>query len=126
MARRPIIPYSPRLKQFARRLRKEGTMGEALLWTQLQKRQQKGFRFHRQRPIDQYIVDFYCEDLRLVIEIDGSSHDESRYDRDQARQARLEQLGLYVLRFSEQDVQRDLLAVVEAIRDWIDRTRPAD
>ena len=74
MKRRRIIPYNPKLKKYARKLRKNSTFTEILLWNNLKRGQVKGFDFDRQRPIDNYIVDFYCKDLKLAIEVDGESH----------------------------------------------------
>lgn len=79
-----------------------------------------GYDFDRQRPIDQFIVDFYCKQLMLAIEIDGSSHDsEQSQAKDRDRQARLEALGVKFLRFREADVHRDIDGVVGAIAAWI-------
>ena len=72
--RRKIIPYNPKLKEYARKLRKNSTFTEIMLWNYLKGKQMKGFDFDRQRPIDKYIVDFYCKDLQLAIEVDGESH----------------------------------------------------
>ncbi|MDB5138696.1 MAG: hypothetical protein JWR12_612 [Mucilaginibacter sp.] len=69
-----IIPYNPKLKALARKLRKDMTYGEVLLWNELKEDKLWGFDFDRQRCIDNYIVDFYCKDLMLAIEIDGMSH----------------------------------------------------
>ena len=74
MKRRKIIPYNPKLKEFARKLRNDSTFSEILLWSYLKKKQMRGFDFDRQKPIDSYIVDFYSKDLMLAIEIDGESH----------------------------------------------------
>jgi very-short-patch-repair endonuclease len=74
MANRKIIPYNPALKALARKLRKTMTDGELLLWNELKHDKLLGFDFDRQRFIDEYIVDFYCRDLMLTIEIDGMSH----------------------------------------------------
>ena len=71
---RKIIPYNPKLKPLARKLRKEMTYGEVQLWNELKNDQLWGFYFDRQRCIDNYIVDFYCKDLMLAVEIDGISH----------------------------------------------------
>ena len=73
-AKRNILPYNPALKDKARELRNNSTKTEILLWTFLKGRQLRGFDFHRQRPIDEYIVDFFCSELMLAIEIDGVSH----------------------------------------------------
>lgn len=69
-----IPPYNPKLKELARQLRKNMTLGEVLLWQEIRNRK-LGVQFHRQVPIKEYIVDFYCHELLLVIEIDGSTHD---------------------------------------------------
>ena len=65
-----IIPYNPKLKDLARKLRKESTLSETLLWKQI-KNKSLGVEFHRQVPLDNFIVDFYCHELMLAIEIDG-------------------------------------------------------
>jgi len=69
------IPYNKNLKDFSRKLRNNQTLGETLLWMELQKKQMRGYQFNRQKPLGNYIVDFYCKKLSLVIEIDGGSHD---------------------------------------------------
>ena len=118
--RRKIIPYNPKLKQIARNLRNHSTLSEVLLWQQLKSKKMMGYDFHRQKPIDQFIVDFYCSELMLAIEIDGESHDyKVAYDRE--RQACLEGLGVKFLRFDDMDVKQNLDGVVLAIRDWIER-----
>ena len=75
MPRNTIIPYNPKLKQFARDLRNNSTLSEVLLWRQI-KGQTLKYEFHRQVPIDEFIVDFYCHELKLAIEIDGDSHND--------------------------------------------------
>ncbi len=72
--RRKIIPYNPNLKTLARKLRNDSTLGEALLWRELNNGQMYGFDFHRQKPLLNYIVDFYCYELELIIEVDGQYH----------------------------------------------------
>ena len=93
MPRRKIIPYNPALKPLARRLRKEGTLGEVLLWNELKGKKLCGVSFYRQRPIEEYIVDFFCPEQMLAVEVDGSNHG-FRGDEDLERQARLESLGV--------------------------------
>ena len=115
MPRCKIIPYNPALKPLARRLRKEGTLGEVLLWNELKGKKLCGVSFYRQRPIEEYIVDFFCPEQMLAVEVDGSNHG-FRGDEDLERQARLESLGVTFLRSSEKDVRSELSAVVEAIR----------
>lgn len=68
-----ILPYNPKLKDRAKELRKAGILSEVLLWQELKSRKFLNLDFNRQKVIGNYIVDFYCDDLRLVIEIDGSS-----------------------------------------------------
>ena len=81
-----------------------------------------GYDFDRQRPIDRYIVDFYCKDLCLAIEIDGASHNFT-FEEDQIRQQRLESLGVRFLRFWNVDVEDDMQTVLGNIRDWIEEHR---
>lgn len=79
-----------------------------------------GYDFHRQKPIGNYIVDFFCYKLRLVIEIDGESH-KDKYEYDQKRQKYLENLGLSVLRFDDYEVKKDIDNVLRVIRIWIEK-----
>jgi very-short-patch-repair endonuclease len=119
--RREIIGYERYLKELARKLRQNMTLGEVLLWQCLKRKQMRGYDFDRQRPIDRYIVDFYCKDLKLAIEIDGSSHDgEEAKVNDDIRQERLESLGVRFLRFTDADVKRNMEMVVDSIELWID------
>ena len=78
------------------------------------------YTFNRQKPLDRYIVDFYCKPLRLVIEIDGSYHfEEEQKVKDSERQKLLEKMGLYFLRFSEQQVRKDMDMVLKEIGNYI-------
>ncbi|MFZ1082656.1 MAG: DUF559 domain-containing protein [Candidatus Kryptoniota bacterium] len=121
--RRKIIPYNPKLKEIARNLRSHGSLSEVLLWGALKGKQMRGYDFHRQKPIDKFIVDFYCPDLFLAIEIDGISHN-GKEEYDEERQKRLESLGVHFLRFLDSDVKRNLDGVVAAIGEWIDEHKP--
>ncbi len=114
------ITYDSHLKKYSRKLRKQGTYAEVLLWSILKKRQIKGYRFNRQKPIGQYIVDFYCSKLKSVIEIDGISHDEIIIE-DQIRQYGIEKYGLKFLRFFDEDVKDNLQGVFEKIIEWIEK-----
>lgn len=117
--RRRIIHYDPQLKERARELRNNSTLSEIFLWRVLRGKQIRGYDFHGQKPIDKYIVDFYCPDLFLAIEIDGFSHfGKGIYDVQ--RQRRIESLGVHFLRFTDSDVKTDLCGVVTAIEQWID------
>jgi len=84
----------------------------------LKGKQFHGYDFHRQKPIGNYIVDFYCPELELVLEIDGMSHYQ-KYEYDQKRQKDLENLGLFVLRFTEGDVCGNLEGVLIALEEWV-------
>ncbi|MEK7308497.1 MAG: DUF559 domain-containing protein [Nitrospirota bacterium] len=112
------ILYNPKSKQLARELRSQGVLSEVLLWNQLKGRKLCGYQFMRQKPIGNYIVDFYCSKLKLVIEIDGKSHD-GRFSYDMKRQQFLESMGLTVIRFNDADVKRDMNNVLMAIEGWI-------
>ena len=117
MGKNKIIPYDSKLKIIARNLRKRGTLGEVLLWNAL-KGKRLGFQFHRQVPMDKYIIDFYCHELMLALEIDGITHD-SKYEVDQLRQRNLEKYGVNFIRFQEKDVRNNLEGVIEVIKSWI-------
>ena len=103
-----FLPYERRLTAFARENRRNPTPAELQMWGQLlRNRQFGGYKFVRQKPVGGYVVDFYCAELRLVIEIDGDSHAEQvAYDARRTRQ--LEALGLMVLRYSNRDVLQAL------------------
>jgi very-short-patch-repair endonuclease len=113
MTRNKIIFYNPNLKEKARRLRIKCTPSETLLWSRIRRRS-LGYEFHRQVPIDEYIVDFYCHELRLAIEVDGSSHD-NKQEYDLLRQRKLERLGVRFLRFDDRDFRRSMNDVLRAI-----------
>jgi very-short-patch-repair endonuclease len=96
--------YSKSLKQFARKLRKDSTLSEINLWKYLLKsRGLKGYQFLRQRPIGRYIVDFYCKDLKLIIEHDGETH-LKKEKKDMLRKTKLEGLGNTLIRFRDSEV----------------------
>ncbi len=128
--KRKVLRYNPRLKERARSLRQHMTRAEVLLWRQLKARQMEGYDFDRQRPIDEYIVDFFSKDLMLAIEVDGVTHDSAAgQQRDQRRQQRLEALGVRFLRFQDEEVTQNLEGVLAVIREWIrgkDPPRPFD
>jgi very-short-patch-repair endonuclease len=112
--------YRKDLIEKARKLRKSSTPAEIELWKLIKNKQVLGFQFRRQRPIDNFIVDFYCKQLKLAIEIDGNSHD-YKFDYDQMRQTKLEYLGITFLRFSESDTKENPDHVVLKIEEWIDK-----
>lgn len=108
--------------EVARQLRQEQTFTENLLWQHL-RRKQRGYKVRRQQPIGPFVVDFYISQARLVIEIDGSSHD-YRADRDRQRQTLLEELGLTVLRFTTDTVEHDCSTVLTAIDNAVKTLSP--
>jgi very-short-patch-repair endonuclease len=127
MKRRTILPYEPWLKPIAKKLRKDMTLGEVLLWQELKRRQMLGYDFDRQRPIGRYIVDFYCKDLMLAIEVDGDSHyHDDAPEKDAVRQAALEELGVRFLRFDDTDVKQHMDTVIATIHQWIVENREKD
>jgi very-short-patch-repair endonuclease len=121
--KRKIIPYNPVLKELARDLRKNMTLSEVLLWNQLKQKKMMGFDFDRQRPIGNFIVDFYCKELLLAIEIDGDTHI-YRYEEDDIRQNKLEKLGIQFLRFEDYEVKKNMSNVLRVIADWINKYQP--
>lgn len=119
--RRKIIPYNPKLKEYARQLRNNSTKSEILLWLQLKGKQMRGYDFHRQKPIDNYIVDFFCIELMLAIELDGYSHQNiETYEKDKQKDKRLNELGVYVLRFEDKEIYHDMQNVLRAVEIYID------
>jgi very-short-patch-repair endonuclease len=94
------------------------TLAEVLLWNELKRKQRLGYDFHRQKPIDAYVVDFFCPKLLLAIEIDGASH-EGRQEEDIQRQKEIERYGISFLRFSDNEVKENLSGILECIREWI-------
>jgi len=121
--KRKIFPYNSDLKELARQLRKNMTLSEVLLWNELKQKQMFGLDFDRQRPIGNYIVDFYCKELKLAIEIDGDTHI-YRYDYDDERQRDLEKLGISFLRFDDIEVKKNMSNVLRVIEEWIEKNRP--
>ncbi len=120
MPKNKIIPYELHLVNRARELRKTMTPGEVLLWQRIRKRQ-LGVQFHRQVPINKYIVDFYCHEIQLAVEIDGSSHDHpDQSGKDLERQTVLESLGVRVIRFTEAEVLKKTGEVLQTIKHVAD------
>jgi very-short-patch-repair endonuclease len=115
------IYYNPKLKAKSRELRNNSTLAEVLLWNQLKARKMRGYQFMRQKPIDNYIVDFFCSKLKLMIEIDGESHT-TKQEYDLKRRQELEALGLSFLRFYDRDVKQNMSGVLQAIDLWIDKS----
>jgi very-short-patch-repair endonuclease len=113
-----LIPYRTGLTARARALRQDMPPAERRLWRKLRGRKMCGDAFVRQRPLAGFLVDFYCKELRLAIEVDGWTHS-LKAAADAARQAALEALGVRFLRFWDREVLSDLEGVTEQIEGWI-------
>jgi len=115
-----MLKYNKKLKKFSRVLRKKMTDAERKLWYRIRMKQIKGLQFYRQKPIGNYIVDFYCPKAKLVIELDGGQHYlKTEKEKDTIRNNYLNGLGLKVLRFSDVDVLRDINSVLKKIWDEV-------
>ena len=120
--RRKIIWYNPQLKKKARELRNNSTTSEIKLWMFLKNKQMLSYDFHRQKPLDEYVVDFFCNELMLAIEIDGLSHHNSE-EYDTERQRKLETLGIRFLRFEDDEVFYNIEKVLKTIEEWINKNK---
>jgi very-short-patch-repair endonuclease len=110
-----VTPYNKNLKEISRNLRSKPTEAERCLWNRL-KLKHLGLIFHRQKPIGDYIVDFYCSEARLVVEVDGDYHLNAETSaNDEVRDETMRNLGLTVLRFSNTEVLNNTDKVVETI-----------
>ena len=119
MTRNKIIPYQSNLKLLARELRNNSTKSEFQFW-QLVKGKQLGVQFHRQVPIDAFIIDFYCHELLLGIELDGNSHfSEEHIEKDKLRDKRLTEQGVKIIRFTDSQIFDDTRFVLDSVRNKI-------
>ncbi|MCZ6632956.1 MAG: DUF559 domain-containing protein [bacterium] len=117
-----IPHYNKKLKPFARRLRADQTECENRLWAKVRRKQILDVQFYRQRPLGNYIVDFYAPKAKLVIEVDGFHHRLKKYaQRDEVRDAYLESQGLQVLRFSNTQIRKKIDKVMQTIFDTVSR-----
>jgi very-short-patch-repair endonuclease len=115
------IPYNIELKEFARQNRLNPTLSEKLLWEKMKRKQINGYDFHRQKPLGDYIFDFYCFELKLLIECDGESH--THYEtqkKDRYKEEYAKSIGFYVLRFDDVDVINNIDGVLKVIYDYIE------
>lgn len=101
------LPFNPELKERAKELRKAGNLAEVLFWQQVHQKKFKGYDFDRQKIVGNYIVDFYCANVGVIIEIDGKSHDD-KLDYDARRDEFLQSLGLMVIRITAKQVLQHL------------------
>lgn len=115
--------YNPALKELAQNLRNSMTKAECCLWKYVLKAgKMNGYQFLRQRPVLDYIADFMCKDLLLIIEVDGISHQFDDVEiSDLKRQQKLEQVGFTVLRFQDGEVLNNIGDVIYAIENWVNQ-----
>ena len=116
-----IIPYNPKLREFARQLRNNSTLSEVLLWKQI-KGKALGVEFKRQVPMLEYIVDFYCQEIGLAIEVDGNIHD-FRYLEDAQRQQEIEKYGVIFIRFSNEEIKNNMFSVILSLESKIEELK---
>ena len=115
------MPYNKNLKQFSRDLRNYSTLSEVLLWMKIKNKQIRGYQFLRQKPLDRYIADFYCQKLNLVIEVDGYSHyNQEAQENDEYRDSILKQYSLSILRVDDNEVKNNINNVLRRIEAYID------
>jgi len=113
--------YNKDLKEYARKLRNNSTLPEIILWNKLLKRKQlRDYPFLRQRPIDNYIVDFFSKDLKLIIEVDGEIHKYQK-KKDKQREEKLKELGYSVIRFKNEEILYELFNVERILNDFVDK-----
>jgi very-short-patch-repair endonuclease len=112
--------YNKHLKQYAKNLRNSSTLPEIILWSKvLRKRQLRGYPFLRQRPIQNFIVDFFSKDLNLIIELDGAIH-RFQKKKDKQRENELKKLGYSMIRFENEEILNDLIHVEKILEGFID------
>jgi very-short-patch-repair endonuclease len=105
-----------KIKPLAREHRHESTPAEAAFWEVVRGRKLSGLKFRRQHPIERFIVDFFCSEITLIIEIDGSIHEQT-IEEDKLRQEFLESLGFRVLRFTNEEVLQNVQGVLNKVKD---------
>ena len=114
------IYYNPKLKKLARYLRNNSTLSEVLFWNEIKGKQILGYQFLRQKPIGNYIVDFYCPKLKIAIEIDGESHGYKKAMlRDEVKEKYLSKIGIELIRYDDYDVKSNIGAIINHLIDWI-------
>lgn len=120
---RRCLPYNPRLKQRARNMRNNSTKAEIKMWVDVLRNRQTGFQFYRQKPLYHFIVDFYCPKLKLVIEIDGGSHNE-KIEYDRIRTELLNVFDLEVIRYTNEDILKNINGVRNNLMEKIKNKSP--
>ncbi len=120
--KRKIIPYNPKLKEYARNMRNKSTQAEIKLWMYVKGKQIKGYDFRRQKPIDEYILDFFCYEMMLGIEVDGYTHLlEETLKKDAEKEKRMNELGISILRFKDEEVFKRIENVILSIENFIEQ-----
>jgi very-short-patch-repair endonuclease len=117
----------PRLRELARNMRRNPTEAENVLWQHLRNKKLEGRIFRRQHPIDIFIVDFYCHSEQLIIEVDGGIHEETDIKtRDQGRTDEMERFDLRVIRFTNEDILKNMESVLRMIKEnFLPSSRPS-
>jgi very-short-patch-repair endonuclease len=111
---------NPSTYEIAKYLRKEQTAAEEILWQNLRNRKVGNLKFRRQHAFENYVLDFYCHEIKLAIEADGSIHNEP-YNKayDTARTTRLNEYGINVLRFTNDEIENNIVTVINNINEWV-------
>jgi very-short-patch-repair endonuclease len=113
---RIMLPYDRRLRERSQQLRKSMTAAETFLWSKIRMKQVKGHWFYRQKPVGEYIADFYCPKAKLVVEVDGGQHYSNEIaEYDKVRNEYMAGLGLRVIRFTNKEVLTNIKGVIEVI-----------
>jgi very-short-patch-repair endonuclease len=109
----------PSAYEYARSLRKKQTAAEAKLWQVLRNKKLDGLKFRRQHAFDNYILDFYCHEIQLAVEVDGEIHNDPEVAAyDAVRTKNLNEKNIAVLRFANSEVVNDIKSVVTKIKEW--------
>ena len=112
--------FNKDLKQFSSELRSNSTLSEIIMWNEVLKARKLGYQFHRQRPVLNYIGDFFCKELKLFIELDGSTHfEKSVRVKDKKKQTEIESHGFTLLRFKDEEVVISVDEVRQKLKNWI-------
>lgn len=109
-----------KLYEYGRELRQSGTDAERILWEELRNRKLNGLKFRRQHPIDKVVADFYCHEKKLIIELDGLVHDvKENKEYDANRTYMLNEIGITVIRFRNEEVKKDVKMVLKMIVEFV-------
>ena len=112
------VRYLSQLRLLSRSNRKNPTEAERKIWTEVLMKRKTGYKFLRQKPIDRFVLDFYCSELNLAVEVDGSSHNNKR-GYDEARDEFLQQIGIKTIRFTNDEILNDIDGVKRKITNFV-------